>query len=121
MAYEIVSDLRWTPVLSGATDIMKWANAGPGCTSGLGCIVDGNPKRFNSGSDRDQTRMACLLRDLLKLSQDPTNWPYTDTPWEMREVEHVACEVAKYVRVRDGGSPPRQRYRPSPELVAASA
>ena len=35
VAYEIVSDLRWTSLLKGASDIMTWANPGPGATRGL--------------------------------------------------------------------------------------
>jgi len=29
----------------------------------------------------------------------------------MREVEHFLCEMRKYVRRRDEGVPPRERYR----------
>ena len=38
MAYEAVSDLRWTDVLCDAPDIMSWANPGPGCARGLGWL-----------------------------------------------------------------------------------
>jgi len=66
MSYEIVSDLRWTPVLSEAKDIMTWSNAGPGCARGLGWVVDGKPGRFNCGP-KSQREMLPLMR---MLSQD---------------------------------------------------
>jgi hypothetical protein len=110
MAYEIVSDLRWTPVLAGARDVNSWAAAGPGCASGLGFVVAGDVKRYSYYSQRDQRDMLSVLRDLLAMSRNPMYWPYSDTQWELREAEHWACEVAKWVRYRDGGAPPRQRY-----------
>ena len=35
MAYEVVTDLRHTHLLENATDIMTWANPGPGAMRGL--------------------------------------------------------------------------------------
>ena len=35
VAYEVVSDLRWTRYLRDAPDIMTWASAGPGAVRGL--------------------------------------------------------------------------------------
>ncbi len=40
-AYEVVSDLRWTPVLGGATDINTWASVGAGCANGLDWVLTG--------------------------------------------------------------------------------
>jgi hypothetical protein len=50
------------------------------------------------------------MRDLLAMSRHPEHWPYTDAPWEMREVEHWSCEVAKIVKAR-AGLPLKRRYR----------
>lgn len=111
MAYEIVSDVRWTPVLSGARDIASWAAAGPGCARGLGWVAYGDSDRFNYQKDADQARMLPLMRELLAMSRDSANWPPEYEPWEMREVEHWLCETTKYVRMRDEGIPPRQRFR----------
>jgi hypothetical protein len=102
MAYELVSDLRWTPVLDQATDINTWANAGPGCARGLGWVTTGNPATFHYGSQKDQVVMLALMRDLLALSKQEKYWPSEWTPWEMREVEHWSCEYDKYKRAESG-------------------
>jgi hypothetical protein len=39
MAYEVVTDLRHTRYLRNATDIMTWANAGPGAKRGLNRLL----------------------------------------------------------------------------------
>jgi hypothetical protein len=99
MAYEIVSDLRWTPLLNRAPDIMEWANAGPGCSRGLEWITG---ETLKPGSVQSQNRMNVLMRELLEMSQDPVYWPSGWPQWEMREVEHWACEFDKYKRAQEG-------------------
>jgi hypothetical protein len=98
MAYEVISDVRWTDVLHLASDINTWAAAGPGCARGLGRVVTGSPTEYNYHSSRDQEVMLAVMRDVLAASRDTAYWPYTDTPWEMREVEHWSCEFDKYQR-----------------------
>lgn len=95
VAYEAVSDLRWTPVLAGAKDIMTWASAGPGCARGLGWVSLDDHRAFNYGSTRDQQWMLYVMRGLLEFSQDEAYWPSEHKPWEMREVEHWLCEIWK--------------------------
>jgi len=97
-AYEVITDLRWTPVLEKARDIDTWASAGPGCARGLGWIVAGRPDVYNYGSQRDQGKMLFVMRRLLQMSRTETNWPTIYQHWEMREVEHWACEFDKYLR-----------------------
>ena len=110
MAYEIVSDLRWTPVLDMADDIHTWANAGPGCARGLGRIFYQDKWKFNRNSRVDQIVMLELMREILECSKDPQYWPQNWQPWEMREVEHWACEFDKYCRVAHDGERMKQRY-----------
>lgn len=108
-AYEVVSDLRWLPILQDAPDIMTWANAGPGATRGLNWI-HGRP--WNQSVK--QTQLCQEMRELLELSKDPANWPQGDPDWpawEMREVEHWCCETLKYMRYKSGGSAPRGVFR----------
>jgi hypothetical protein len=102
MSYEVISDLRWTPVLRGASDIMTWANAGPGCTHGIGRVISGNPKMYNRGSAAHQELMLEAMRFLLVMSVNNDFWPHSWRQWEMREVEHWACEYDKYVRATQG-------------------
>lgn len=108
MAYELVSDLRWD-VLDAAIDINTWANAGPGCTRGLGRVVNGTLDRFSYGSNTSQAEMLVHMQELLRLSRDPENWPAEWPAWEMREVEHWLCEFDKYKRVQ-GGERMKRRY-----------
>lgn len=108
MAYELVSDLRWD-VLTKATDINTWANAGPGCTRGLGRAVSGDLEQFSYGSASSQLVMLNVMRQLLEMSRDAAYWPSEWKPWEMREVEHWSCEFDKYCRVQ-GGERMKRRY-----------
>lgn len=106
MSYEIVSDLRWTPILDRAPDIRTWANAGPGAARGLGWIRTGRNQNersdqlYNPGSAKDQRAMLEDMRALLEIA--PDHWPTAWKPWEMREVEHWLCEYDKYKRGQQG-------------------
>lgn len=103
MAYEFVTDLRHTDVLNRANDIMTWASAGPGCARGLGWVMNDNPTTFNYGSQTDQAEMTEIMREILLLSEEDHFWPLDWKPrWEMREVEHWACEFDKYKRAERG-------------------
>jgi hypothetical protein len=107
MAYEIVTDLRHTCVLREASDIMTWASAGPGCARGMGWVVADDPSEFNYGSQRHQRAMLELMREILDCMQSDWPWPRT---WEMREVEHVLCEFAKY-RAAQSGARVKRRFK----------
>ncbi len=112
IAYEIVSDLRHTDLLSRAPDIITWANPGPGATRGLNYLY-GRVKTPSKGQLVEE------MQELLVLSRHSLNWHrYTDErfddwpAWEMREVEHWLCEYFKWSRARDTGRGPRQRFKP---------
>lgn len=51
MAYEAVSDLRWTYLLENAPDILTWANPGPGARRGLNRLFDRSVD-WNLNTDR---------------------------------------------------------------------
>lgn len=116
MAYEVVTDLRHTSLLDRATDIMTWANPGPGARRGLNRI-HGRP--LENATPRAQ--LIKEMRELLEASHDNGNWGFrrfdgppgnNDWPaWEMREVEHTLCEFDKYERARLGEGRPRQVFR----------
>jgi len=109
VAYEIVSDLRWTPLLSTAPDIMTWANPGPGATRGLNRI-HGRPLK----SKPPRSQLVQEMRELLRESRRPDRLADHMRPLEMRDVEHSLCEVDKYLRVKNGEGKPRARYWPPP-------
>ena len=111
MSYEVVTDLRHVWPLTNAKDIMTWANAGPGCARGLGRVVNGDCRLFNRGSKEDQSVMVEQMKQLLEMSKDSTFWPYNHLyRWEMRTVEHWACEYHKYCNAVEGERLKR-RYR----------
>lgn len=96
IAYEIVTDMRHTRYLRNATDIMTWANAGPGAVRGLNRIYD-NPlekKIKPCQANKDMQQLLSLsgshLVGLPKM--------------EMRDIEHSLCEFDKFMRIKNGGS-----------------
>jgi len=93
MAYEIVTDLRHTPVLYKARDVNTWANLGPGSSRGLEEVA---------GQKITSKKKMALMRDLLQLSRDKKYWPQEFKYWELREAEHWACEFYKYSKVQKG-------------------
>ncbi len=103
MAYEIVTDLRHTAILGDATDIMTWANVGPGALRGLRRL-DGFV-RPSQGVER--------MRYLLDVSKE--RLPFLFPRLEMRDVEHSLCEFDKYCRVKFGEGKPRSKYAGGPE------
>ena len=94
MAYEIVTDLRHTPVLEHAVDTMTWASLGPGATRGMQRLG------FN------HRRGAESMRELLRIAPDHLPDWVTAHGLEMRDIEHSLCEFDKYCRVyyNEGGS-----------------
>ena len=102
MAYEVATDMRHTPMLRSAPDIMTWANPGPGANRGCSLVAYGHPDQFKSWSKADREEMLEIMRDLLALSQKPTLWPAEWPRWEMREVEHTLCELMKYTKAQEG-------------------
>lgn len=111
MAYEVVTDLRHTPVLANAADIMTWANPGPGAARGASRVAVGRPDYYNRHSAHDLDMIQKLMQRLLKMSAHPDHWPAEWPAWEMREVEHTLCEWEKYERARLGQGRPKQLFR----------
>lgn len=106
MAYEVVSDLRWTRYGRHAHDKLSWAHLGPGALRGL--------NRLAQRPLSEQLPQDLALREaqdiLMRLQHDwprAHHWPAL----EMREVEHSLCEWDKYERVRLGEGRPRQLFK----------
>lgn len=76
LAYEVVTDLRFTALLDKAPDIMTWANPGPGALRGanllLGRLERGRKGRLDKSSVPEAHE---VMRQLLELSRDPNYWP----------------------------------------------
>ena len=110
MAYEIVSDLRYTDLLRSAPDVNTWAFLGPGATRGMCRLLNLPLDALSRNSKKDQLFMLTCMQQILAASKDPVNWPRGWPPWEMREVEHGLCEFDKYERTRLGEGRPKQLY-----------
>lgn len=94
MSYEVVTDLRHTDILKHATDIMTWANVGPGAARGLGYM----------GFTRSVRSLQVLLQ------QSEKYWLYPQK-MEMRDIEHALCEYAKYRNALAGEKLKRRYHR----------
>ena len=108
MGYEMVTDMRHTRLLSDATDIMTWANMGPGAKRGLQRL--GMPctnQREGCASMRELLSRAGegLCQYVSPIAANP-DWPIV----EMRDIEHSLCEFDKYCRVKFGEGEPRSKY-----------
>jgi hypothetical protein len=101
MAYEIVCDLRYTWVLRDATDKLTWSNPGPGAKRGLNRLL-GRPLDAPV-KDWPQQSQKLLAKTNKAL---PAHMPR----FEMRDVEHVACEVDKMLRALTGDGHMKRRY-----------
>ena len=104
MAYEVVTDWRHTWLGDEATDIMSWANPGPGARRGLNRIHGRLLEKRVKTKDCVQE-----MRDLLHASPDLISEHVPDL--EMRDIEHSLCEFDKYERVRLGEGKPRSLYK----------
>lgn len=111
IAYEIVTDMRHTPVLGFAPDIMTWANPGGGCARGLSRMLDLPTNHFNRHKKEDIEEMLAYMNHILPFSKSSEFWPQHWPFWEMREVEHNLCEFDKYERARTGQGKPKQLYK----------
>lgn len=107
MAYEVITDLRWTHLLCNAPDILTWANPGPGCRRGLSRLLGLDKDALASGK---QAYILGEMKKLLAAAHNPTFWPSEWPRWEMRDVEHTLCEFDKYERLRLGEGQVRQKY-----------
>lgn len=106
IAYEVITDLRWTSVLKKAADIHSWANAGPGARKMLNVLFDReityHPKKSQTLSEMQM--LYGVLRDTLVGEYLPS--------LEMRDVEHSLCETFKYWRTLKEFGRPKSYFYP---------
>ena len=105
MAYEVVTDLNYTPVLANAVDRFSWANAGPGAVRGLNRLHLRDLKK-----GMNQTQANREMQELLVQAEKyiAPNVPLGDV--DMRTIEHSLCEWDKYQRVLHSQGEPRSRF-----------
>ncbi len=109
MAYEVITDLRHTHLLSNAPDINSWASVGPGAARGIERILNVPVgSKYSYTIQKDIPVLLEYMQELLELSR--VYWS-GDRLWEMREVEHTLCEFDKYERALTGEGKPKQIFR----------
>jgi len=106
MAYEVVTDLRHTRYLRGAPDIQTWANAGPGAIRGLNRL-HGRELKAHPKPEQTNAEMMELMKGLNAVADREV---FGDVVFEMRDVEHLLCELDKYLRVKTGEGRMRNHY-----------
>jgi hypothetical protein len=104
--YEVITDLRHTRYLRNATDIMTWANAGPGAMRGIDRICGVYCKK----AVFSEQQYLLIMRELLSVSKRYLMAYVPDM--EMRDIEHSLCEFDKYERGRLGQGHLRAKYVP---------
>lgn len=108
MSYEVITDLRHTRYLDEASDIMTWANPGPGAKRGINRML-GLPVKLRQEVKVDE--YIEFMRKLLHHSKTRRHELSSDFPdLELRDIEHTLCEFDKYERVRKGQGRPRAKY-----------
>lgn len=114
VAYEIITDLRYTHFLDKASDIYTWANPGPGCRRGLGRIVGKQVEHHYQYTIHNTQECLDLMQFLMSVSPKYlAPYMYSDNPNmqnDMRFYEHVACEFDKAERVRLHEGKARRKY-----------
>lgn len=102
MAYQAVVDMRFTDILSRASDVETWAAAGPGTIRGLNRL-HGRPV----SSSLSQGQALSEMRAIYKIAEAETG-----IPLDFSDVPNVLCETDKYLRVQNGEGKPRALYVP---------
>jgi hypothetical protein len=114
MAYEVVTDLRFTYLLSASKDKLTWANAGPGAMRGLNRLT-GRQLDFCQRSHDWCSEMVALYD--IALEKLPVTITFrNDLPYELREIEGGLCEFDKYSRIYKGEGRTRSIYKYNEKL-----
>jgi hypothetical protein len=105
MAYEVVTDLNYTPVLQHAQDRFSWANAGPGAKRGLNRLQNRPLKKSIKDVQANQE-----MQELMYAATFYCKGKCPVKQIDMRTIEHSLCEWDKYERVRQGQGKPRSKF-----------
>jgi hypothetical protein len=114
LSYEVVTDLRHTRYLNNASDIMTWANPGPGAQRGINRLYGITPGPSANGVKKlfPLEEYVDEMRWLLSIAPEYLIDDVLDVGLEMRDIEHSLCEFDKYMRVKLGEGRPRVKYKP---------
>ncbi len=107
LANQVVTDMKYSPVLAAAPDRETFVVAGPGTQRGLnrlhGRPLDATWKRTEAASALAELRALVVV-------EEPA---ITETMRDLNNLSNCMCEFDKYERVRIGEGKPRARYEPA--------
>lgn len=112
MAYQLVADLKYTPLLEDAPDRFTWAYPGPGTTRGVSRLLYGKPDVLSQNNRAHRALIIETIGEMVRLSRDAAYWPQQWRTWEASDASNWFCEYDKYLRVAVDGQRMKQRYRP---------
>lgn len=103
LPYQMVVDMRFTPLLENAPDRQHWAVAGKGTRRGLNRLR-GRPVKARM-RDQDALRELRTLYAVLREDVPEIEIDFSDVP-------NICCEVDKYLRLKNGDGIYNRLYTP---------
>lgn len=112
LANQVVTDMKYTPVLAGASDWETFVVAGPGTQRGLNRLFG---RDLKSAWNRDKAAEALQEVRAKVLSVAPE---FAGVLRDLNNLSNCFCEFDKYERVRLGEGKPRARYVPAQQQAS---
>ena len=107
LANQVVTDMKYTPILADASDRETFIVAGPGTQRGLNRLFDHDLKH---AWGREEAAVALAELRKMVVAELPD---FAGMMRDLNNVANICCEFDKYERVRLGEGKPRARYVPA--------
>lgn len=105
MAGQVVDDLTWTTLLPRPRDNYLWAPQGPGSLRGFNRLL-GLPLKTRHKEQEWCMQLRLWRKEIIaELGSE-----YNDVT--LHDLNNIACEIDKFLRVKNGEGRPRSLYRP---------
>lgn len=104
---QVVTDMKYTPVLAHAPDRETFVIAGPGTQRGLNRIYG---LKLDHGWKRNEAAAKIAVLRGLVVAAEPS---IRETMRDLNNLSNCLCELDKYLRVSLGEGKPRARYSPA--------
>ena len=111
MAYEVITDLTFTPKLEDAFDKKIWVNFSPMALDGLISLF-GKINRTGKKSEADKLELSHMLLEEVNIHFTGSHVPQL----ELRDLVHTLGQFNKYLRTSNGEGRPKERYNGYPNF-----